>query len=1299
MRRKGWMVFAAVLWMSACSGGGDAPTDVSQDTGSEVTVDVSPDGSADLALPDGPLTPDVADDLAEDLAQDAGSDICVPQCTGKDCGDNGCGGTCGECPEGEICDGQGQCAFHCSGSDDCPEEAFCKDGECVDDICTPGTAACDDNTIVVCNEEGSAFEGQADCSEGLYCEDGACHEQTCTPGFTECDGDLLMVCDALGKQMELKTDCGKNEQYCFDGKCMGTACQPGQSFCEDGLTLAVCDETGMEYVTESCPEGAFCLTGECIPWACQPGEPVCKGFFATLCDESGNGPVPGGEDCAQQGKFCIDGECTKCFPDCFGKECGDDGCGGACGNCDDGNPCTQEQCQEDVFMCTTSVVADCCLADEECADDDSCTLESCVANKCESSFVCCESHNQCDDGDDNCTHDLCLNSHCWHKPIPEASCCPGFAVYEGFEFQTLPGWNLAAGGNKSWAVSDVEPFEGGYSLHCPKAQKGAVVALPGPIFVPANGAALQFYYRTVSWNVVDCQSMGLRVSINQLPADLVCQAAPEWTLYSLDLSAWAGQEVQVTIQYLMEDKDNPEHAVFIDELKLTMPCCIHDLECDDGQLCTKDTCNSDGICTHETDPGCCQPAMLQEEFESGTAWNWSLGADDKDVWSVLPGNAHSGTYALEAHFDDSGAIATLPGTYTIPANGGALKFWYRSYQWNLVEWGVHGVTVLVNGAKAAVVGVPVDKWTLHVQDLSPWAGQTVTIQLKYQMGLQGNENNKVVLDDVQVVRDCCDSTDECDDGNNCTTDSCGLWGACIHDADPACCHPEVYEENFDSGVAFQWKLSGDNLKFWAINEDVVLSGASSLNGNVWHNGAVATLPGQFEIPPEGLTLAFAYKTVDWKVLDCAVDGIAVLVNGHVEGRVCQASPDTWETFVIGLSAWAGQTVTIQLKYNIISAGNGNHQAYIDDVQIVRDCCQSDADCDDGKGCTQDSCSGICENIPEEGCCGDALLVEGFEQSAWNWSLGASAASTWVLADGGLESLKAMTASQWSGNPSAHLPGTYLIPASGATLSFQYKTANWNVLDCTYMGIQVWVNGQRFAVACEAKPDEWGEFSLDMSKWGGQTVKIALRYLVKADGNYANQAWVDDVRLDPICCDEASECDDQKVCTVDSCAQGGACVHTPDDGCCDPVVYGEDFDSGTAWGWSLAYGTTLAWEMSDQGSADGTFSLSASWAVNTAVARLPALETLPYDGGYVLFWYRTEGWNVLDCNWMGVTVSVNGEKADVLCTPALEWTMYTVDLYQWAGSAPEITLTYHVANANNPAHRIFIDDLQIIYECP
>ncbi len=42
--------------------------------------------------------------------------LCEPNCVGRECGDDGCGGTCGGCPENLACDLDGQCSsFYCYG--------------------------------------------------------------------------------------------------------------------------------------------------------------------------------------------------------------------------------------------------------------------------------------------------------------------------------------------------------------------------------------------------------------------------------------------------------------------------------------------------------------------------------------------------------------------------------------------------------------------------------------------------------------------------------------------------------------------------------------------------------------------------------------------------------------------------------------------------------------------------------------------------------------------------------------------------------------------------------------------------------------------------------------------------------------------------------------------------------------------------------------------------------------------------------------------------------------------------------
>jgi len=82
---------------------------------------------------------------------------CVPQCAGKTCGDDGCGGTCGTCAG----------------------DGVCVDGTCRDDCaaCAPGEMGCDGGTSWLCVEgQGGCHAKQTvDCAgRGLVCEVGGC---------------------------------------------------------------------------------------------------------------------------------------------------------------------------------------------------------------------------------------------------------------------------------------------------------------------------------------------------------------------------------------------------------------------------------------------------------------------------------------------------------------------------------------------------------------------------------------------------------------------------------------------------------------------------------------------------------------------------------------------------------------------------------------------------------------------------------------------------------------------------------------------------------------------------------------------------------------------------------------------------------------------------------------------------------------------------------------------------------------------------------------------------------------------
>ncbi|MBP5202934.1 hypothetical protein J6253_09370, partial [bacterium] len=67
---------------------------------------------------------------------------------------------------------------------------------------------------------------------------------------------------------------------------------------------------------------------------CNNGDYTCSGDARLKCQAN---DWVYSETCANG---CSNGECNSCTPQCSGKECGLDGCGGTCGSCDSGYDCS-----------------------------------------------------------------------------------------------------------------------------------------------------------------------------------------------------------------------------------------------------------------------------------------------------------------------------------------------------------------------------------------------------------------------------------------------------------------------------------------------------------------------------------------------------------------------------------------------------------------------------------------------------------------------------------------------------------------------------------------------------------------------------------------------------------------------------------------------------------------------------------------------------------------------------------------------------------------------------------------------
>ena len=388
----------------------------------------------------------------EDLSTDAGpiddlfpADACVPDCQDKNCGDNGCSGTCGKCGNNAICSNKGKCI--------CPNEG------CMGVCC--GYAQ-------VCGANGKC----------------------CTP---DCDGRV----------------CGNNGCGGSCGLC------PANEDCTEGQ----CDCNNLVCANTCCPPGAIC----------------------------------------QNNKTC-------CVPDCTGMECGDDGCGGECGLCpDDGNLCTTDKCEEG--QCTVENNS------KSCDDLDPCTIGDVCAE------AICAGTQKCDDLT-FCTADSCSEGNCTYDPAPmdglacddgnpctEAPVCTGGLCHGEL---LLPD-EVAVQDCVCYADEDCQPLENGDicdgTLRCLKEGEEA-----GP-------------------GVCDID-----------PATVLTGTCDDTDLCTIDSC------VPETGCHFEPVPCDDEHPCTTDSCNEADGLCLHDPVhdlCDDSKVCTSNICSPDVGCTFEAIEGSC----------------------------------------------------------------------------------------------------------------------------------------------------------------------------------------------------------------------------------------------------------------------------------------------------------------------------------------------------------------------------------------------------------------------------------------------------------------------------------------------------------------------------------------------------------------------------------------------------------------------------------------------------------------------------------------------------------------------
>ena len=338
---------------------------------------------------------------------DSGNCTCTPDCTGKACGGDGCGGSCGSCTNNKACT-FGQCVCAGTTDDDCDGV----DDDC-DGVADQGFVA----TPTACGKGACLRTGATTCMGGVLgdtCLPGspAANDATCNGVDDDCDGLTdehyapitscfkQGACAAANKASScaggVETACKTGTPTASDATCNGIDDDCDGSFDEDYPPVSTCFKLG---ACSAANKASSCSAG--VETACKTGTPAASDASCNGSDDDCDGDTDedyspastscGVGACAAVGTTsCVAGQvkdsCTVGTPNCSSSECGDDGCGGTCGTCPDaGGSCTTTTCVSG--HCEQIPILGCCTVDVDCSAQQICILDDSSAGHCESTCV------------------------------------------------------------------------------------------------------------------------------------------------------------------------------------------------------------------------------------------------------------------------------------------------------------------------------------------------------------------------------------------------------------------------------------------------------------------------------------------------------------------------------------------------------------------------------------------------------------------------------------------------------------------------------------------------------------------------------------------------------------------------------------------------------------------------------------------------------------------------------------------------------------------------------------------------
>ena len=404
----------AMFVLSACGDDAVAPEadvplvdlDTSSDAGDTTTPDVgAPDTVDDASVPDvvedtAPDSDDTSDttpDADEDV--DAETDIEIPD------------------PPPVRCEAPADCndGLTCT-TDRCGDEGVCewtvRAGTClIGGACRDAGYTSPASSCAACVPTENPF-GYSTLSDGTGCDDGnactladACTAGVCGGTELSCDDDNACTTNACDSELGCVfppvldgAECDDNNACTQNNTCIRGVCRGDAVRCNDGnaCTDDTCDpETGCEAINHdrACSDGDACTSGDvCVDGSCVPAGP-------TDCDD---------------GNACTIEICDE-FAGCTYVPSLSPCCTGSVSICDDGNPCTTDLCDAETLGCAYENNTVSCTDGNACTSGDRCSEGECAAG----------APTVCNDGND-CTEDFCRpDSGCSATAVSGVACEDG----------------------------------------------------------------------------------------------------------------------------------------------------------------------------------------------------------------------------------------------------------------------------------------------------------------------------------------------------------------------------------------------------------------------------------------------------------------------------------------------------------------------------------------------------------------------------------------------------------------------------------------------------------------------------------------------------------------------------------------------------------------------------------------------------------------------------------------------------------------------------------------------------------